>query len=410
MNDQTSLAIVSFLVIIGYLGGAVSVLTIGLMTALGYWIGARRNKNVVGQIPQQLPIPQPLAPPASVPQPKPAPPPQAMPLPQPNMVTGIQQLPPVLQPIIPPTPQPVPVSPPTRQIGITATVFSATEPDNAQVAYPDVAKGWSDRPSVALPFHFHGARPKVQVWGPKGSAVCEIVDVGPWYDGRPGWPADPYWQTGARPHAESDSRTNGAGIDLSPVAALAVGISGKGKVDWAFVDASAAAPSPVELTAVLTKHQWPLQSECAAFYGDPDSAGWEKANLVEVPCPWPLLIEGKTIHVISIHSKCADSLREVLAAIWEACERDLSKISALHYDQYDGSFVNRPMRGSTTKSMHAYGCAIDFDAADNPFHSETHLFTPDSIIVQKFEAAGWIWGGRWMSPDAMHMQAARVHP
>jgi hypothetical protein len=295
--------------------------------------------------------------------------------------------------------------------GITATVFSESEADNAKVAYPDVTPGWSDRPSVALPFHFHGTRPKVQVWGPKGSAVCEIVDVGPWYDGRPGWPADPYWTTGARPHAESDSRTNGAAIDLSPAAASAVGISGKGKVDWAFVDAIAVPPSiEPSATAGITKHIWPLQSECAAFYGDPDSAGWEKANLVEVPCPWPLQIEGKTVHAISIHSKCADSLREVLEAIWEACGRDVSKISELRYDRYDGSFNNRPIRGSTTKSMHAYGCAIDFDAADNPFHSETHLFTSDSIIVQKFEAAGWVWGGRWMSPDAMHAQAARVHP
>ncbi len=99
----------------------------------------------------------------------------------------------------------------------------------------------------------------------------------------------------------------------------------------------------------------------------------------------------------------------MLEAIWEACASDVSKISALKYDRYDGSFNLRPMRGGTTLSMHAYGCALDFDAADNPFHSETHLFTADSIIVQKFEAAGWIWGGRWLSPDAMHFQAARVH-
>jgi hypothetical protein len=291
--------------------------------------------------------------------------------------------------------------------GITATVFSESEADNAQVAYSDVSKGWSNRFSVALPFHFHGTRPKLQVWGPKGTAVCEIVDVGPWYDGRPGWPVDPYWQTGGRPRAESDNRTNGAAIDLSPATATTVGIPGKGKVDWAFVDAVAA---PVAPTTGLTKHIWPLQTECAAFYGDPNSAGWEKANLIEVPCPWPLQIDGKTIHAISIHSKCADSLREVLEAIWEACGRDVSKISELRYDRYDGSYNLRPMRGSTTLSMHAYGCAIDFDAADNPFHSDKHLFTADSIIVQKFEEAGWIWGGRWMSPDAMHMQASRVHP
>jgi hypothetical protein len=431
MSDRISAMLVSFVVIVGYFafglyiksnvsGDALlilisvflGVLSAGFLQVLSYWIGssvADRNKDTViaGQLPTvpQAPVPPVPSPPVVIPPPQP--------LPQPPLPPTPQQPPAPPQPAPKPPPTPEPAPPSGRQTGITATVFSEAEPDNIHVAYPDVTPRWSDRLSVALPFHFHGTRPKVQVWGPKGSAVCEIVDVGPWYDVRPGWPVDPYWTTGARPHAESDSRTNGAAIDLSPATAAACGIDGEGKVDWAFVDASAvpspATPAPVTTTGV-TKHIWPLQSECPAFYGDPDSAGWEAANLVEVTCPWPLHIDGQTVHAISIHKKCAESLREVLEAIWEACGKDLSKISALKYDIYDGSFNNRSMRGSTQKSMHAYGCAIDFDAADNPFHSDTHSFTADSIIVQTFEAAGWVWGGRWMSPDAMHLQAARVHP
>ena len=67
-----------------------------------------------------------------------------------------------------------------------------------------------------------------------GSIDCAIVDVGPWNTN------DPYWQTGARPHAESGTdmtgrKTNRAGIDLTLAAAKALQIDGKGLVDWDFI-------------------------------------------------------------------------------------------------------------------------------------------------------------------------------
>ena len=88
-----------------------------------------------------------------------------------------------------------------------------------------------------------GGRPKVRVTNPAtGKAVeCSIVDVGPWNTN------DPYWETNGRPQAESGTdmsgrRTNLAGIDLTPGAAVALGIAGKGKIDWEFVASTAAAP------------------------------------------------------------------------------------------------------------------------------------------------------------------------
>jgi hypothetical protein len=125
-----------------------------------------------------------------------------------------------------------------RMTNITATVFGG-EGDEQPSAYADVAKGWPGRPGVALPARFSGVRPKVWVIHtfPSNVAthvVCDIVDVGPWNTN------DPYWVTGARPQAESGTdmrgrKTNGAGIDLTPGAAAALGIDGKGVVDWEFV-------------------------------------------------------------------------------------------------------------------------------------------------------------------------------
>lgn len=162
---------------------------------------------------------------------------------------------------------------------------------------------------------------------------------------------------------------------------------------------------------------WPLQKDCPSFYGDPASHGWEAANMTTVPCPWPLNAaaddpSNKGPSHIYINKKCADSLVRVLNVIWTGQGQDLAKIKSLRYDKFSGSYNYRPMRGSHLLSMHAYGCAIDWDADDNEFHHTQHLFTDDSPLVVAFKSEGWVWGGDWSpgSVDAMHVQAARIHP
>lgn len=158
---------------------------------------------------------------------------------------------------------------------------------------------------------------------------------------------------------------------------------------------------------------WPLQSQAMQFYGDPRQSGWLAAYTTRVTCPWPLYVGGKPMSSgVLIHKKCAESLARVFAAIWDAVGGDVQKIHALRYDVFDGSYNFRAKRGSSSLSMHSYACALDFDAEDNAFHSVKHLYTEDSIIVRCFEAERWVWGGRWSvnSVDAMHFQAARVHP
>jgi len=115
---------------------------------------------------------------------------------------------------------------------IVATVFSSVE-SGQRGAYGEYLTE-SDI-YVALPYRFSGTRPKVAVQGPNGqTVVAPIKDVGPWNI------RDPYWMTGSRPQAETGTdntgrRTNLAGIDLSPALGRAVGINGKGKVNWWFV-------------------------------------------------------------------------------------------------------------------------------------------------------------------------------
>ncbi len=157
---------------------------------------------------------------------------------------------------------------------------------------------------------------------------------------------------------------------------------------------------------------WPLQRDCPTFYGDPRRAGWLHDNTTDVPCPWPLHLGNVTVGKILIHKKCSVSLNAVLHNIWDAVGHSVDKITSLRYDVFDGSYNLRVMRGGSALSMHSYACAIDWDAKDNAFHSTQHLFKDDSLLVVKFKEEGWVWGGDWNpgSQDAMHIQAARIHP
>jgi uncharacterized protein (TIGR02594 family) len=168
--------------------------------------------------------------------------PTAVPLPTTGAVlmpTGspihVQVPPPDGAPATGPSPTaPAPSEPSGLQTNITATMFGGQKS-----AYGGAIDDTS--PGVALPLLFKGARPRVRVIGKRTgvSIDCNIVDVGPWNIN------DPYWETGARPQAESGTdlgqvssqprRTNKAGIDLTLAAATALQIDGKGLVDWSFI-------------------------------------------------------------------------------------------------------------------------------------------------------------------------------
>ena len=141
--------------------------------------------------------------------------------------------------------------------GITATAWAA--PPTTRPARTMATSISDSELGVALPARFPGSsRPQVQVWNGGKSVLCNIVDVGPWNTN------DPYWQTGSRPQAESGKDmqgrpTNGAGIDLTPAAARAIGIDGKGTVDWAFADATTGAITVATSSAITLPPLAPLQ-------------------------------------------------------------------------------------------------------------------------------------------------------
>lgn len=165
---------------------------------------------------------------------------------------------------------------------------------------------------------------------------------------------------------------------------------------------------------------WPAQSAVEQFYGrnirirkgvagpDPD---WEKANLVLVPIPWKAVASWDraiSMKNIRIHRKCAESLALVLDEIRKRFENSQKAIDVAGMNLIGGGYNWRQMRGKSILSMHAYGCAVDFDPDRNGLGDPTPAM--DLRVVDVFETAEWTWGGRW-SPrnrDGMHFQAANV--
>lgn len=147
-----------------------------------------------------------------------------------------------------PTPEPLPLPPPVpppvtpRNTGIKSTDWAGNNDSRSSKtsAYDGHIIDGETELAAALPFHFDSPLPTIRVFANGKSVDTPIEDVGPWFDGRQGWAVDPYWQTSSRPRAETDSRTNGSGIDLTPAVYKALGFTGdldniSSKVDWDFV-------------------------------------------------------------------------------------------------------------------------------------------------------------------------------
>lgn len=123
------------------------------------------------------------------------------------------------------------------------------------------------------------------------------------------------------------------------------------------------------------------------IFGDPLSPGWEQNNLVTINTP-----NGQSWRV---HKLAAPSFEGLL--------RDL--VAAGYNPTSSGGFNYRPIRGGTSLSQHAFGNAIDINAAANPMlkgELRTDLPPNTAEIAARH---GLMWGGTWKNrPDPMHFE------
>lgn len=168
----------------------------------------------------------------------------------------------------------------------------------------------------------------------------------------------------------------------------------------------------------VVKTVFPKQSECASYYGNPGLPGTAadkamQAKLVAVKIPFPFRIDynlSQHVSAIRLHYKCAESAEQAYADVYKHYGKDL--MIKLGLDRFAGSYNPRRMRGGTSWSMHAYGCAIDTYAGPNGLttRSPQALFSRSEYDAwfSIWQSYGWTSLGKSIDRDYMHVQAARL--
>ena len=155
----------------------------------------------------------------------------------------------------------------------------------------------------------------------------------------------------------------------------------------------------------------PKQSQVATVYGRPGTQIKSRLQLIELPfklrIDWSLRQQTNKIRV---HRLCARQLEKALIEVRAHYGAD--KMKALGIDRYAGAYTHRKMRGGSSWSMHAYGCAIDFYAQPNGLRMrcpQALFCKPDyQPFLDIMEANEWLPALRLWGADAMHFQRARL--
>ena len=161
----------------------------------------------------------------------------------------------------------------------------------------------------------------------------------------------------------------------------------------------------IETPAVVGKILWPTQAQCPQFYGPPG-----KVKLKSIQLPYPFYYGGKLMKSTSVHEKIAEPVKRILQRVKD--HYGVEKINDLKLSDYSGCYNPRRMRGGSAWSMHAYACALDFNAADNQIHWGRDKARFAKPIYNRWwelwEEEGAVSLGRVANYDWMHVQFARL--
>jgi hypothetical protein len=100
---------------------------------------------------------------------------------------------------------------------------------------------------------------------------------------------------------------------------------------------------------------------------------------------------------VTCHRKMIRPLRRALGSL---ARRGLSRV--VDPGDYAGCYAPRRIQPRGQLSLHAWGVAIDLNAAANPFMGRSRQ---DRRLVRTMQRHGFTWGGEWPTrPDPMHFE------
>lgn len=183
------------------------------------------------------------------------------------------------------------------------------------------------------------------------------------------------------------------------IGAVADGIPGK--------ETAVALAGQLQLMAAI----WPTQAEVRTGKSLFGLAGNEK-NLATFIFPYQMFYNGQEIRSNStrVHKLVLEPLRRIF-------DRTLGfygarRIHELGLDRFDGCFNNRATVGGKSKSLHAWGIALDMDAGRNSYNVRSPQAAFSGKEYEMFwsfvESEGGVSLGRERNLDWMHFQFARL--
>ena len=139
------------------------------------------------------------------------------------------------------------------------------------------------------------------------------------------------------------------------------------------------------------------------MYGD-CSKGEVARNLV--PVVWLPKHGGRTLRITSVNN-VAHRLRDISAELDELPDSFVKYLAPA-----GGTYHCRVIGGTTRRSAHGYGIAIDINAEWSDYWRWGQQVDGESPyrnripweIVETFEKHGFIWGGKWYHYDTMHFE------
>ena len=137
--------------------------------------------------------------------------------------------------------------------------------------------------------------------------------------------------------------------------------------------------------SVRGSQAWALE-----HYGDPDARGFRRRNIVQVDFLGRILFVHRAARR---HFLRLERLFEARAPEYAA--------SVASGEEDDWSYLNRDVRGGTSKSNHSFGIAIDINALANPLGTSGDMPVD---VTRQWQAEGGAWGGVWSRPDPMHFE------
>lgn len=156
--------------------------------------------------------------------------------------------------------------------------------------------------------------------------------------------------------------------------------------------------------------QWPAQSE---IRNNKSPFGKNGTGLVTISVPYPLRLAWdtkQTVTRITCHALVSEALQRIFQKT--LAHYGLGKIKELGLDLYGGCYNDRPIAGGKSKSMHAWGIAVDFD----PDHNGMNTHAPHARFSGReyepfwdiVEGEGAVSLGRKKDYDWMHFQFAEL--